>query len=55
MLHKFKTLTKLVYYSGPIKIVTAKGKQIVGAIMSGERGTNVIVATTVSASGNTVP
>ena len=63
MLHKYKTLTKLVYYSGPIKIVTAKGKQNVGAIMSMrhfyyaimERGTNVIVATAVSASGNTVP
>ena len=55
MLHKYKTLTKLVYYSGSIKIVTAKGKQNVGAIMSGERGTNVIVATAVSASGKTVP
>ena len=55
MLHKYKTLTKLVYYSGPIKIVTAKGKQNVGTIMSGERGTNVIVATAIFASGNTVP
>ena len=41
MLHKYETLTK--------------GKQNVGTIMSGERGTNVIVATAVSASGNTVP
>ena len=49
MLHKYETLTKLVYYSGPIKIMAAKGKQNVGAIMSGERGTNVIVATAVSA------
>ena len=55
MLYKYETLTKLVYYSGPIKIVAAKGKQNVGAIISGERGTNVIVATVVSASGNTVP
>ena len=55
MLHKYETLMKLVYYSGPIKIMTAKGKQNVGAIMSGKRGTNVIVATAVSASGNTVP
>ena len=44
-----------MYNSGPIKIAAAKGKQNVGAIMSGERGTNVIVATAVSASGNTVP
>ena len=55
MLHKYKTLTKLVYYSRPIKVVTAKGKQNVGAIMSGKRDTYVIVATAVSASGNTVP
>ena len=55
MLHKYETLTKLVYYSGAIKIVTATGKQNVGAIMSGERSTNVTVATAVSASGNTVP
>ena len=44
-----------MFYSGLIKIMAAKGKQNVGAIMSGKRGTNVIVATTVSASGNTVP
>ena len=43
MLHKYETLTKLVYYSGPIKIMAAKGKQNVGPIMSGERGTNIIV------------
>ena len=55
MLHKYETLTKLVYYSVPILIVAAKGKQNVGAIMSGERGTNVTVATAVSVSGNTVP
>ena len=55
VLHKYETLTKLVYYSGPIKIVAAKGKHNVGAIMSGERGTNVTMATAVSASGNTVP
>ena len=55
MLHKYETLTKLVYYSGPIKNVAAKGKQNIGAIMSGERGTNVTVATAVSASGKTVP
>ena len=52
MLHKYEALTKLMFYSGPIKIMAAKGKQNVGAIMSGERGTNVIKA--VSASGNTV-
>ena len=34
--------------------MAAKCKQNVGAIMSVERGTNVIVATAVSASGNTV-
>ena len=55
VLHKYETLTKLVYYSGPNQIVAAEGKQNVGAIMSGERGTNVAVATAVSASGNTVP
>ena len=55
VLHKYETLTKLVYYCGPIKIVAAKGKQNIGAIMSGERSTNVTVATAVSASGNTVP
>ena len=55
MLHKYETLTKLVYYSGPIKIVAAKGKQTVGTIMSRERGTNATVATAVSASRNTVP
>ena len=55
MLHKYETSMKLIYYSGPIKIVTAKGKQNVGATMSGERGTNVTVATAVSASRNTVP
>ena len=55
VLHKYKTLTKLVYYSGRNKIMAEKGKQNVGAIMSGERGTNAIVATAVSASGNTVP
>ena len=53
VLHKYETLTKLVYYSGPIKIVAAKAKQNIGALMSW--GTNVTVATAVSASGNTVP
>ena len=55
VLYKYEILTKLVYYSGPIKIMAAKGKQNVGAVMSGERGTNVIVANAESASGNTVP
>ena len=54
VLHKYETL-KLVYYSRPTKIVAAKGKHNNGAIMSGERGTNVTVATAVSASGNSVP
>lgn len=39
----------------PNKIVAAKGKRNVGAMTSGERGTNVTVVTAVSASGNTVP
>ena len=52
-IYKFSAST--VDYSGPIKIMAAKGKQNVGAIISGERGNNVIVATAVSASGNTVP
>lgn len=39
----------------PSKIVAAKGKRNVGAMTSGERGTNVTVVTAVSASGNTVP
>ncbi|XP_065664530.1 uncharacterized protein LOC136086178 [Hydra vulgaris] len=37
------------------KIVAAKGKRNVGALTSVKRGTNVTIATTVSASGNTVP
>ncbi|XP_047127709.1 uncharacterized protein LOC124808583 [Hydra vulgaris] len=37
------------------KIVAAKGKRNVGAMTSGERGTNVTMVTAVSASGNTVP
>lgn len=39
----------------PNKIVAAKGKRNVGAMTSGERGTNVTVVTAVSAYGNTVP
>ncbi|XP_064075658.1 uncharacterized protein LOC135194277 [Vanessa tameamea] len=39
----------------PNKIVTAKGKRNVGAMTSGERGTNVTVVTAVSALGNAVP
>ncbi|XP_004208050.1 uncharacterized protein LOC101235060 [Hydra vulgaris] len=39
----------------PSKIVVAKGKRNVSAMTSGERGTNVTMVTTVSASGNTVP
>ncbi|KAF2897536.1 hypothetical protein ILUMI_08639 [Ignelater luminosus] len=39
----------------PNKIVAAKGKRNVGAMTSGERGTNVTMVTAVSASGNTVP
>lgn len=39
----------------PNKIVAAKGKRNVGAMTSGERGTNVTVVTAVSACGNTVP
>ena len=38
----------------PNKIVAAKGKRNVGAMTSGERGTNVTVVTAVPASGNTV-
>ena len=39
----------------PSKIVAVKGKQNVGTMTFGERGTNVIVITAVFASGNTVP
>ncbi|XP_047129342.1 uncharacterized protein LOC124809333 [Hydra vulgaris] len=39
----------------PSKIVAAKGKRNVGAMTSGERGTNVTMVTAVSGSGNTVP
>ncbi|XP_047139062.1 uncharacterized protein LOC124814980 [Hydra vulgaris] len=39
----------------PSKIVAAKGKRNVGAITSGDRGTNVTMVTAVSAFGNTVP
>ncbi|XP_065645111.1 uncharacterized protein LOC136075559 [Hydra vulgaris] len=39
----------------PSKIVATKGKRNVGAMTSGERGTNVTIETAVSASGNTVP
>ncbi|CAD6230309.1 GSCOCG00006748001-RA-CDS [Cotesia congregata] len=39
----------------PNKIVAGKGKKNVGAMTSGERGTNVTVVTAVSASGNTIP
>lgn len=39
----------------PNKIVAAKGKRNVGAMTSGERGTNVTVVTAVSALGNAVP
>ncbi|XP_014360249.2 uncharacterized protein LOC106712268 [Papilio machaon] len=39
----------------PNKIVAAKGKRNVGAMTSGERGTNVTVVTAVSALGNNVP
>ncbi|XP_004209804.2 uncharacterized protein LOC101239360 [Hydra vulgaris] len=39
----------------PNKIAAAKGKINVGAMASGERGTNVTTVTAVSASGNTVP
>ena len=39
----------------PSKIVVAKAKQNVGAMTSGEKGTNVTVVTAVSASGNIVP
>lgn len=38
----------------PNKIVAAKGKRNIGAMTSGERGTNVTVVTAVSACGNTV-
>lgn len=39
----------------PNKIVAAKGKRNVGAMTSGERGTNVTMVTAISASGNSVP
>ena len=39
----------------PNKVVAAKGKQNVGAMTSGKRGTNVTVVTAISASRNTVP
>ncbi|XP_065684001.1 uncharacterized protein LOC136096547 [Hydra vulgaris] len=39
----------------PSKIVAAKGKRNVGAMTSGERGNNVTMVTTISASGNAVP
>ena len=39
----------------PSKIVAEKSKRNVGAMTSGERGTNITVVTAVSALGNTVP
>ncbi|XP_023312440.1 uncharacterized protein LOC111692606, partial [Anoplophora glabripennis] len=39
----------------PNKIVAVKGKRNVGAMTSGERGTNITVVTAVSALGNAVP
>ncbi|XP_050298015.1 uncharacterized protein LOC126737250 [Anthonomus grandis grandis] len=39
----------------PSKIVAAKGKRNIGAVTSGERGTNVTLITAVSAIGNTIP
>ncbi|KAK2578181.1 hypothetical protein KPH14_001372 [Odynerus spinipes] len=41
--------------SKPNEFRAAKGKHNVGAMTSGERGTNVTMITAVSASGNTVP
>ncbi|XP_050309704.1 uncharacterized protein LOC126745759 isoform X1 [Anthonomus grandis grandis] len=39
----------------PSKIVAAKGKRNIGAVTSGERGTNVTLITAVSVIGNTIP